>query len=85
LYKVVVPAPTALTVTISWPTGQDLGVHYFEADGVTEPAEGLPADAGGAGATPETSTSALLAKTYILAVVNFGVGDPPVFSLTISR
>ncbi len=85
LYKVVVPAPTALTVTISWPTDQDLGVYYFEADGVTEPGEGLPADAGGAGATPETSTSALLAKTYILAVVNFGVGDPPVFSLTISR
>ena len=85
LYKIVVPAPTTLTVTVSWPTGQDLGVYYFAADGTTEPAEGVPADNGGAGATPESSTSALLPGTYLLAVVNFGTGDPPVFSLTISR
>jgi len=85
LYKIVVPAPTSLTVTVNWPTGQDLGVYYFAADGVTEPLEGVPADDGGAGAAPESSVSALLPGTYLLAVVNFGVGDPPVFSLTIAR
>jgi hypothetical protein len=85
LYKIVVPAPLALTVTVAWPTGQDLGVYYFAADGTTEPPEGNPADCCGAGVTPESSTSSLLAGTYILAVVNFGVGDPPVFSLTIAR
>jgi len=85
LYKVVITAPTALTVTLDWPTSEDLGVYYFAADGVTEPAEGIPADNGGAGASPETSTSALLPGTYLLAVVNFSLTDPPVFSLTISR
>jgi hypothetical protein len=85
LYKLVVPAPASVTVTVSWPTGQDLGVYYFAADGVTEPAEGNFADDGGAGFTPESSTSSLLAGTYLLAVVNFGTGDPPVFSLTVSR
>lgn len=85
LYKIVVTAPTSLTVTVDWPTAQDLGVYYFAADGVAEPAEGIPADNGGAGASPESSTSALLPGTYLLAVVNFGAGNPPVFSLTLSQ
>jgi hypothetical protein len=85
LYKIVVPAAISLTIEIDWPTNQDLGVYYFLADGVTEPAFGNPADAGGFGASPETSTSALAAGTYLLAVVNFGVGNPPVFQLTLSR
>jgi hypothetical protein len=85
LYKIVVPAPLSLTVEVDWPTGQDLGVYYLAADGVGEPAEGFPADCCGPGVHPETSTSSLLAGTYLLAVVNFGVGDPPVFSLTLSR
>ena len=85
LYKIVVPAPLSLTVEVDWPTAQDLGVYYFAGDGVTEPAEGVPADAGGAGAHPESSTSALLPGTYLLAVVNFGAGNPPVFQLTLSR
>ena len=53
LYKIVVTAPISLTVEVDWPTDQDLGVYYFAADGVAEPAEGIPADDGGAGAHPE--------------------------------
>ena len=85
LYKVVITAPTTLTVSVNWPTGEDLGVYYFAADGTTEPAEGIPADAGGAGVKPEASTSALLPGTYLLAVVNFSTTTPPFISLTLSR
>jgi hypothetical protein len=85
LYKIVVPSTMALTTTVNWPTNQDLGIYWFAADGVAEPAFGNPADNGGAGAHPETSTSTAPAGTYLLAVVNFGAGNPPVFQLTISR
>jgi hypothetical protein len=85
LYKIVVPATLDLTVEVDWPTGQDLGVYYFNEDGVGEPAFGNPADCCGAGVHPETSTSTLLAGTYLLAVVNFSTTGPPVFSLTLSR
>jgi hypothetical protein len=85
LYKVVITGSFALTVTVDWPTGQDLGAYWFNADGVGEPAAGNPADAGGGGASPESSTSTLPPGTYMLAVVNFGAGNPPVFQLTLSR
>ena len=85
LYKIVVPSTMALTTKVDWPTGQDLGIYWFAADGIAEPAFGNPADNGGAGANPETSTSTAPAGTYLLAVVNFGAGNPPVFQLTISR
>ncbi len=89
LYKLVIPSPMSVTVSVTWPTGEDVGVYYFAADGVTEPPEGVPADNGGPGVKPEASTSSLLAGTYLLAVVNFGdasgAGSPPFFSLTVSR
>jgi hypothetical protein len=85
LYKVVIGGSFPLTVTVDWPTGQDLGAYWFAADGVAEPAEGNPADAGGAGAHPESSTSTLVPGTYMLAIVNFGAGNPPVFQVTLSR
>lgn len=85
LYKIVLTGAFPLTVTVDWPTGQDLGVYWFNADGVGEPAAGNPADAGGGGASPESSTSTVPAGTYLLAVVNFGAGNPPVFQLTLSR
>ena len=85
LYKIVVTGTITLTTTVDWPTGQDLGVYWFNADGVGEPAFGNPADAGGPGAHPETATSTVPAGTYLLAVVNFGTGNPPVFQLTLSR
>jgi hypothetical protein len=91
LYKIVITAPTTVDVTLDWPTAEhDLGAYWFAADGTTEPAEGIAADDGGFGAKPETSTSALLPGTYLLAVVNFGAdgapaSTPPFFSLTLSR
>jgi len=85
LYKIVVTGTITLTTKVDWPTGQDLGVYWFNADGVGEPAFGNPADAGGPGAHPETATSTVPAGTYLLAVVNFGTGNPPVFQLTLSR
>ncbi|MEO7136106.1 MAG: hypothetical protein ABI037_00140 [Gemmatimonadales bacterium] len=85
LYKVVITGTFPLTVTLAWPTGQDLGAYWFNADGVGEPVAGNPADSGGGGASPEASTSTLPPGTYLLAVVNFGSGNPPVFQLTLSR
>ena len=84
-YKVTVPAGvTSVTVTLDWPTGQDLGAYWFETDGIGEPAEGVPADNGGDGAHPEVSTSLLLPRTYLLAVVNFSATNPPFFKLTLA-
>jgi len=80
LYEITVPAGT-FTLTLEWSTGEDLGGYYFLSDGTTEPAFG-PADAHGEGAdsSPETSTDALTAGTYLIAVVNFSATDP-VFSI----
>jgi hypothetical protein len=77
LYRLVVPAGEDITVTLNWNTGEDLGVYWFAADGVTEPAELAPADDGGAGAHPESATNTFAAGTYLLAVVNFGPATPP--------
>jgi hypothetical protein len=85
LYKIVVTGPINLTTTVDWPTDQDLGIYWFAADGVAEPAFGVAADNGGAGANPESSTSSVPAGTWLLAVVNFNPTAPPVFSLTLSR
>ena len=84
LYKVVIPADADVTVTIDWPSDQDLGGYWFAEDGVTEPGFD-PADNGGAGAHPETVTNHMPAGTYLLAVVNFGEGDPPVFTIKVSN
>jgi hypothetical protein len=83
LYKIVLPGPVSLSVELDWPTGEDMGVYYFAADGVTE--VGTFADAGFDGDAPETSTSALAAGTYYVAVVNWSASSPPVFQFTLSR
>lgn len=88
LYKIVVTEAMDLTVSVDWPTAaHDLGVYYFNEDGIAEPAFGIPADAGGAGVHPETSTSSLVPGTYLLAVVSFPPATtvPPFFTLTLSR
>jgi hypothetical protein len=80
LYKLTIPEDGDYTVTLDWEGGvEDLGVYYFQADGTTE--TGSPADGGGAGAHPESSTSTFTAGTYLLAVVNFSATNPP--SITI--
>jgi hypothetical protein len=84
LYKVVIPTDGDVTVTVDWPSDQDLGGYWFAEDGVTEPGFD-PADNGGAGAHPETITNTMPAGTYILAIVNFGDGDPPVFTINVSE
>ena len=81
LYKLVVPTGRDITVTINWASGDDLGGYWFASDGTTEPPELNAADAGGGGAFPESSTSTFAAGTYLLAIVNFGPGDPPFFSI----
>jgi hypothetical protein len=81
LYKLVVPSGRDITVTITWGSGDDLGGYWFAADGTTEPPTLNAADAGGGGASPESSTSTFAAGTYLLAIVNFGPGDPPFFSI----
>ncbi|HJR16853.1 MAG TPA: hypothetical protein VJ808_08360 [Gemmatimonadales bacterium] len=83
LYKILLPGPVSLSVELDWPTGEDMGVYYFAADGVTE--VGTFADAGFDGDAPETSTSVLAAGTYYVAVVNWSASSPPVFQLTLSR
>ncbi len=80
LYSLTITADGDYTVSLDWEGGvEDLGVYYFLADGVAE--TGSPADAGGAGAHPEESTSTLTAGEYRLAVVNFSGTNPP--SITI--
>ena len=81
LYKLTVPSGRNITVTINWNSGDDLGGYWFASDGTTEPPALNPADAGGGGAHPETSTSTFAAGTYLLAIVNFGPADPPFFSI----
>jgi hypothetical protein len=84
-YRVTVPAGlTSVTVTVDWPSAEDLGAYWFETDGVGEPAEGVPADNGGGGVHPEVSTSLLVPRTYLLAIVNFSTTNPVFFKLTLA-
>jgi hypothetical protein len=79
LYKFTVPADGDFTVTLDWPSSEDLGVYYFQADGTTE--AGTPADDNGAGGHPESSTSTFTAGTYVMAIVNFSETNPPFFNI----
>jgi hypothetical protein len=86
LYRISIPEAGDYTVNIDWEGGvEDLGVYYFLPDGTTEPPEGIAADAGGAGAHPEESTSTLNAGDYLLAVVNFSTTNPPSITLRLTR
>ena len=76
LYRLVVPAGQDITVTLNWNSPEDLGVYWFAADGITEPALD-PADDGGAGAHPEGVTNTFTAGTYLLAVVSFSATTAP--------
>jgi hypothetical protein len=79
LYKFTVPADGGFTVTLDWPSSEDMGVYYFASDGTTE--AGSPADDNGAGVHPESSTSTFTAGTYFMAVVNFSDTNPPYFNI----
>jgi hypothetical protein len=85
LYKVVLTDPsTTLTGSVDWFEGQDLGLYWVAADGVTQIGD-LSGDSGGAGAHPESETITLPAGTYFMAIANFGPGDPNLIKLTLSR
>ena len=85
VYKVTVPAGvTSLTVTLDWPSAEDLGAYWLTADGTLDAPGGVPADAGGGGFHPEVSTSPLAPGTYLLAIVNFSATNPPFFKLTLA-
>jgi hypothetical protein len=81
-YKITLAAPTTLTGTLDWFQGQDLGLYWVAADGVT-PVGNFNGDSGGPGAHPETSTVTLAAGTYFVGAVNFGPGIPSFFQLTL--
>jgi hypothetical protein len=79
LYKFTVAAPTTLTVTLNWPSPEDLGIYYFLANGTTETA--APADGASA---PESGTNTFVAGTYLIAIVNFAATNPAWFSLSVT-
>jgi hypothetical protein len=81
-YKITLAATTTLTGTLNWFQDQDMGLYWVAADGVTAVGN-LDGDSNGAGGHPETSTVTLTAGTYFVGVVNFGVGTPSFFSLTL--
>jgi hypothetical protein len=82
LYKITVADSTTLTTTLDWPSTEDMGIYFFEADGTTE--TGTPGDAGGAGAHPETTTNTFAPGTYLMAIVNFNTTNPAYFALTVT-
>jgi hypothetical protein len=82
LYKLTLTAPTSLNISVDWQTPEDLGVYFFMSNGTTE--VGAPADAGGGGAHPESTTFTQPAGTYFLAVVNFNATNPPFFALQLT-
>jgi hypothetical protein len=81
-YKITLAATTTLTGTLDWFQPQDMGLYWVAADGVT-PVGNFDGDSQGAGGHPETSTVTLTAGTYFVGVVNFGVGTPSFFQLTL--
>src|SRR5690242_3419817 len=82
LYKFVVADSTDLTVTLDWPSLEDLGVYFYASDASTD--AGNFADAGGAGAHPESSTSTFAPGTYYMGVTNFSATTPPYYGITIT-
>jgi hypothetical protein len=84
LYRVDLTTAATLTGSVDWFEGQDLGMYWVAADGIT-PIGDFSGDSGGAGAHPETETITLAPGTYFMAIANFGDGDPNLIKLTLSR
>ncbi len=79
LYKITVAAPTTLTVALDWPSPEDLGIYFFNADAVTE-----TGDAFDGSTAPEGGDVTLAPGTYYMAIVNFNETNPPYFSLSVT-
>jgi hypothetical protein len=84
LYRVVVTETTTLTGTVDWYEGQDLGLYWVAADGVT-PIGDFSGDSGGAGAHPESETITLEPGTYFAAIAQFSAADPGLIKITLER
>jgi hypothetical protein len=82
-YKLTVASTTTLTGTLDWFQGQDMGLYWMEADGVTPVDPTFAGDSQGAGGHPETSTVTLAPGTYFVGAVNFSAATPSFFSLTL--
>jgi hypothetical protein len=85
LYTITVPSDRTITLTIDWPSGEDLGAYLFAADGFNDAGDtftGFFADDGGEGAHPEQATDVIPAGTYVLGILNFSATNPPVFTIT---
>jgi hypothetical protein len=83
LYKIVVADTTTLTTAVDWPSGQDMGVYFFLADGATP--FGTPGDGADPAQHPEVTTNTFAPGTYMMAILNFSTTDPPYFGLTITQ
>jgi hypothetical protein len=85
LYKLVVAAPTTITVTATWESTADIGIYFLNAAGVADVFGDFACDQHGSGATsqPETCTETIPAGTFYLAAVNFSATAPAFFTLLI--
>jgi hypothetical protein len=83
LYKIVVADSTVLTTSVDWPSGEDMGVYFFLANGTTE--FGTPGDGADPAEHPEGTTNTFPPGTYMMAIVDFSATNPPYFGLTITQ
>jgi hypothetical protein len=85
LYNVTFADSTTLTVTVDWPSPEDLGIYLFESNGTTEVGSPGAGDAGGGGVHPETLTQTFGPGTFLVAIVNFNATNPPYIALSITN
>ncbi len=78
VYKFVVAADGVFDFSLRWSNTSDLGLYFFASDGTTDFA-GTACDGlgNGAGNQPEACSVEMVAGTYYLAVVPFGVYYTP--------
>lgn len=81
-YRLTLAATTTLSGTLDWFEGQDLGLYWVAADGVTAVGN-FDGDSQGEGGHPESSTVTLTAGTYFVGIVNFSATEPSFFQLTL--
>jgi hypothetical protein len=84
LYRVDLTEAATLTGSVDWFEGQDLGVYWVAADGIT-PIGDFSGDVGGEGTHPETEAITLAPGTYFMAIPNFSLTNPNLIVLTLSR
>lgn len=84
IYKIVIAAPTTLTIELDWFQGQDLGA-YVTTDDLVTVVDAADSFGEGAGGHPESVTIAFAPGTYYINLVNFSASTPSFFQLTLSN